>query len=233
MIFDFLRNPKYEKCSYSQCGEDLIIQYIFKNIGVQKPTYWDIGAFHPYNISNTALFYAQGSRGLNVEPNPYFFNLFRKARKQDINLNIGVSVENGEENYYQFDVPSLNSFSQKSINENAENGHKLVSTAKLPVYTLRNISENYFNGLWPDLLTIDVEGLDEAILKTLPFDKDGLTVICVETISYSTSGKGDKNTQLIEFLRDKGYIYYADTYLNSIFVKTSRWQRSISENEYR
>ena len=46
--------------SYSQCGEDLLVDYIFKLRGITQPTYLDIGANHPYFISNTAKFYQQG-----------------------------------------------------------------------------------------------------------------------------------------------------------------------------
>lgn len=226
MNFNFFSNrKKYSKCSYSQCGEDLIIQYIFNTIGTQKPTYWDIGAFHPYNISNTALFYEQGSRGVNIEPNPYFFNLFKKERNRDININAGISFENGEGTYYQFDAPTLNSFSEECIKQNIENGHRLVGTLRIPLLTAYKVSEEYFNGLWPDFLTIDVEGLDAEILNTLEYDKAGLVVICVEIISYSTLGRGVKNTELIKFLESKGYLLYADTYLNGIFVKKNYWYR--------
>ncbi|MDB5014019.1 MAG: Methyltransferase, FkbM family, partial [Daejeonella sp.] len=34
----------YSKNSYSQCGEDLIIQYIFNLRGISQPSYVDIGA---------------------------------------------------------------------------------------------------------------------------------------------------------------------------------------------
>ena len=201
------------------------IQYIFNTIGKRKPTYWDIGAFHPYNISNTALFYEQGCRGINIEPNPNFFDLFKKERSEDINVNAGISTKDGEGVYYQFDAPTLNSFSEDSKKENIENGHKLTGTLKIPLLTVHKVSEQYFNGLWPDFMTLDVEGLDMEILNTLEYDRAGLNVICVEIISYSTSGRGIKNTELIGFLESKGYLLYADTYLNGIFIKKDYWYR--------
>ena len=42
--------------SYSQCGEDLLVDYIFKLRGIERPSYLDIGAHDPYYLSNTALF---------------------------------------------------------------------------------------------------------------------------------------------------------------------------------
>src|SRR5579871_5884717 len=56
--------------TYSQHGEDMIFANIFHIIGIEKPSYMDIGAYHPINISNTAYFYAKGSRGVNIDANP-------------------------------------------------------------------------------------------------------------------------------------------------------------------
>ena len=79
---------KYKK-SYSQCGEDIIVDYIFNLRGITYPTYIDIGANDPYYLSNTALFYDKGCRGINIEPNPAMVESFGKSRPADINLNIG------------------------------------------------------------------------------------------------------------------------------------------------
>ena len=53
-------DDKYKKISFSQCGEDLIVKFIFDCLGINSPTYIDIGAHHPHYISNTALFYKNG-----------------------------------------------------------------------------------------------------------------------------------------------------------------------------
>ena len=74
------------KVSYSQKGEDLIIKHIFDGLGIVEPSYLDIGAHHPYHISNTALFYKNGSRGINIEPDPDLFVEINRVRKEDINL---------------------------------------------------------------------------------------------------------------------------------------------------
>jgi len=51
---------RYKK-SYAQCGEDLIVKFIFDNVlKINKPTFIDIGANHPYIGNNTFLFYKNG-----------------------------------------------------------------------------------------------------------------------------------------------------------------------------
>lgn len=43
--------------SFSQCGEDLLVSYILKNImQINKISYLDIGCNHPYRLNNTAYY---------------------------------------------------------------------------------------------------------------------------------------------------------------------------------
>jgi hypothetical protein len=79
------------KRSYSQCGEDMIVEYIFRLRAVERPSYIDIGANHPFALSNTARFYERGCRGVNIDPNPAAMLLFDEHRNGDVNLNVGIS----------------------------------------------------------------------------------------------------------------------------------------------
>src|SRR5437868_840540 len=73
--------------SWSQCGEDLILQYLLMVLGIKTPSYLDIGAHHPTYMSNTWLFYQQGGRGVCVEPDPALYAEFPKKRPRDTHLN--------------------------------------------------------------------------------------------------------------------------------------------------
>ena len=88
MIYKHLLSRKYQQISFSQCGEDLIIQYIFNSIGIKNPSYIDIGAHHPFYLNNTAIFSLTGSIGVNIEADPKLINRFRKLRQRDLNLNV-------------------------------------------------------------------------------------------------------------------------------------------------
>ena len=93
--------------------------------------------------------------------------------------------------------------------------------------TLKNVLELYSNGIFPQYLSIDAEGVDEIIIADIDFENNYPIVICIETISFSTSGNGIKNKKLIEYIESKGYLSYADTNINTIFVRKSLWQREI------
>lgn len=43
------------KTSYAQCGEGLVIQFIFERLKISNQTYRYIGAHHPTWLSNTCL----------------------------------------------------------------------------------------------------------------------------------------------------------------------------------
>lgn len=63
-----LRAKQWHQSSFSQAGEDRIVTFVFGTLRVSRPSYLDIGAYHPYHLSNTALLHLGGSRGINIEP---------------------------------------------------------------------------------------------------------------------------------------------------------------------
>lgn len=139
VIFDKFGNFNARNInSYSQHYEDLILVAIFSQLGIQTPTYIDLGAHHPFRNSNTATFYERGSRGINIEPNPVLFEYFEEYRKDDINLNVGVSTKEGVLPFYSFgDQYGINTFSkEEALWREKVSGLKIQKVINLPVVTL-------------------------------------------------------------------------------------------------
>jgi FkbM family methyltransferase len=214
---------KYARLSFSQCGEDLLIDHIFKLRGIRHPSYLDIGAFHPWRLSNTAYFYLNGSRGVNVEPNPNLILAFHNERPLDVNLNVGIGEAEGVLDFYEISDRTLSTFSKKEADACAANGQGIAAVHQVQVITLANVLAQAGLDQFPDFLSLDVEGLEEEILRGLGTQHQYPKVICVETAEYSPTGSGAKRTDLIAFIERKGYYLYADTNLNSIFVKNEFW----------
>ena len=63
---------------------------VYKRQRVTRPSYLDIGAHHPTHFSNTYFFYATGSSGVTVEPDPTLHAQLRNKRPNDVHLNVGV-----------------------------------------------------------------------------------------------------------------------------------------------
>lgn len=218
-ITDFNANK-----SFSQCGEDLIVQYVFNLRGISNPTYIDIGANDPFFLSNTALFYQKGCRGVNVEANPYLIDKFYQYRSEDINLNIGIGSNQGDLDFYIMDDPTLSSFSEDECNNYIKTGkYNLLETKKVSLITVKSVIDKYCNGIFPDFMSLDAEGFDFEILKTIDFDSCFPKVICVEAAEYSSIGAGERRSDLINFLSGKGYYEYANTNLNAIMVRKDFW----------
>jgi len=226
-IKSFLTNLKSHRGqrSYSQSGEDLIVRFIFNILGIARPSYIDIGAHHPFFLSNTAHFYWYGSRGINIEPNPLLFDAFIKHRKHDINLNIGALDHPGEMDFYVMSPPTMSTFSEKDAkNLVAQHKFKIQEKRKIRVETINEVLTKYAYGASPEFFSIDVEGFEKQILNSIDFMTWCPKVICCETMSFSTTGEGKKDLTIAEHLKSRGYMVYADTYINTIFVLENVWK---------
>src|ERR1700744_3011834 len=159
-------NFSYRKLSYAQYGEDIIIYSIFKeHLDIQKPSYLDIGAHHPFHLSNSALFYKLGCKGVNIEANPDLIKAFYKYRPNDKNINIGISPADNEVlPFYIMEQPEMNTFIKEQADILVGNGFPIKKILDIPCYNLEYIIDHYCDSVFPDLLSLDVEGLDEHIL---------------------------------------------------------------------
>ena len=216
----FRKILKYKK-SFSQVGEDMIIDFLFSALGIKNPNYIDVGAHDPFHYSNTAYFYAGGARGINIEPDPVLFNRINRKRKRDINLNIGIGEANGVMDFYVMNAPTMNTFSKEQAETLVrEEGFKISKVIPVEVKPLRDVIEVYCNGTFPHLLSLDAEGMDFSILNQIDFEANYPKVICLETVEYSSKlMEGNKEKKLITYLQEKGYKVFADTYINTIFVR--------------
>lgn len=215
------RDQGFGCISYAQYGEDLILLNIFALLELDRPRFIDIGAHHPQHLSNTALFYERGARGINVEPNPNLISAFRQMRPEDQNLNIGIACENGTLEYFMVDdLSGRNTFDRDTAERFIESapGFTIQQTLRIPVRTLDSVVDEYMSGQYPDLLCIDAEGLDYEILECAHFGVERPMVICAEVVSGASDNGSER---IISLLRGRGYEPYVRTVCNLIFLHGS------------
>ena len=213
--------------SYSQSGEDVIARFLFQSLRIVRPTYIDVGAHDPFYLNNTAIFYADGSRGINIEPNKMLLDSFKKHRPHDVNLCMCVGKYEGVIDYYLMDIPTLNTASkEEAMRLEASTDRRIVDVVQVPVKTIASVIDEYCSGVFPDFLTLDVEGVDEVILESIEFGKQAPKVICVETLTYTEHSEPQKKDGILRLLTERGYSIYADTYINTLFVRTDIWRRA-------
>jgi FkbM family methyltransferase len=225
----FFKKPvktQYQKTSYSQCGEDLITDFIFQMLKIENPSYIDIGAHHPYYLSNTALMYEKGSKGISIEPDPVLFDFIKKERPNEVTLNVGVGEKDaGNIDFYIMNVPTLNTFSKEEADRYASYKDKHIKeVVKIPIQSINSIIEKYNDNVSPNFVSIDVEGMDLVVVKSIDFNRYRPEVFCIETLSYTENNTEVKLNDIISYVESQGYFLYADTYINSIFVDKAKWK---------
>jgi FkbM family methyltransferase len=225
-FYKLIKTPKSDspKVSYSQCGEDILIDFIFSWLGKQKITYLDIGTNDPIKLNNTYFFYQKGHNGVLVEPDLNLHLQLKKVRTRDLCINAGVGVGDEKElTFYLMHPDTLSTSSAEKLQEYLALGVQLKGEYKVPLIQINALIEQHFNGQAPNLLSIDVEGLDFAIIKSLDFSQYRPTVICAETLTYTNNNAEVKITEISDFLIANNYFVYADTYINTIYVDQLVW----------
>jgi len=210
--------------SYAQFGEDLIIHMLFQIIDKKKINYLDIGANFPKHYSNTYFFYKRGNTGVCIEPDKELFDYFIKIRPRDkvLNIGIGSSIEDEYRDFYYYEghKKGLNTFSENRVKE-IENvlDDKTQKRSVLLSNVNKIIVENFTSA--PELISIDVEGLDLEIMKSLDFAKHSPAVICCEINTLNEKNEIVTNVDLKNLLLSNGYFEYANTFINGIFLHQS------------
>lgn len=205
-------NPdqRWSGVTYAQHGDDLMLLNLCEQLGIKNPSYLDLGAHHPENISNTKLLYLLGCRGVNVEANPHLMEAFYDQRPDDINVCAGVGPQNRMANFYMLDEQSgLNTFADGELESI---GLKPSTIRQTILLTINQIVERYCpGGSFPDILLVDIEGLDYAVLASADFSASAPKIICVECRPSDT-------TRMVEMLRQQGFEPYCRMGENLFFI---------------
>lgn len=225
-IIDFLRGKEtYFQRSFSQSGEDVIIYWLTKTLELKKFSWIDIGAHDPQYLSNTALFYRKGFRGINIEGDPSLIKEFHRKRPKDINLNILISDKSGKQDFYIIDPPTLNTLSEAEALRYKELGYTIKDKIEVESMTISEVIYKYCQGVFPDFLSLDAEGWDFEILKKIEWEKSFPKIICVEIAPHSSTVKDNfgymKDNEMTKYILDKDYFIAAYTGTNTIFVKNN------------
>jgi hypothetical protein len=162
-------------------------------------------------FSNTFYFYKKGWRGINVDATPGAMKLFNLLRPNDINLEIGISGERCETEYYLFDWAALNTFSLEAVKyAKTTFNQEPKKVVRTKFYPLAEVLDKYMpsHSSEIDFLSVDVEGADEAVLRSNNWTKYKPKVVCVEChLNFDEF----KNTTLCKFLEDLNYHFAAKT----------------------
>ena len=210
------------KLSYAQQGEDIALWQILSWVlGIERPTYLDVGAHHPVFNNNTYYFYERGSRGVLVEPNPALHGVLEQLRPRDVLVRAGIGfAAQAEADFYIIggsEDAQLNTFSPQQAEAlvTRSNGrYRIERVMKIPLLGINELMRKHWNGP-PNLLSLDTEGLDLAILRSLDFERLRPDVVCVESVEV---GGRRVTSEIMQLMAQKGYDARGGSFVNTIFV---------------
>jgi FkbM family methyltransferase len=165
--------------TFSQHGEDALIQSLFA--GQASGLYVDIGASHPFRISNTFQLYRQGWHGVTVEPIPSLGRLHRRWRPRDTLLPIAIGPQAGALTFFEM-LPSVLSTLDRATADRycAEGKAEILKTYEIAVMTPMQLCTQHVGERTIDFLSMDIEGLDVRTLHAIDFKKVRPRLICIE-----------------------------------------------------
>lgn len=229
----YLIPPSKEKYNFSQpqirlkgqFGQPLVIDSMFNNT-FKGGFFIEAGAFDGESLSNSIRFEVlHGWRGLLVEPNPQLFvRLLKKHRKawilphcfstkitpEVVKFNLAGlfgGIINPEKDHKRNSIDQVNHASKKLTN-------KAISIQCFPLYSvllaLGNPTVHY--------MSLDIEGAEMAILRTIPFDKVDIKILQIETNHLGKVFEGN-HTDLTELLTRAGYYHFQKLKIDDIWVK--------------
>lgn len=206
----------YPQTCYAQDGEDLVLSRLLED--KESGFYVDIGAHHPTRFSKTYLFYLKGWTGINIDAQPESMAVFKKHRPRDINIECGVGLSNGQENYYQFNEPALNTFDKSEANIKNIGKYKIINIVEVKIRRLDEILDNYISENQNiDFMSVDVEGKDLEVLKSNNWLKYRPKYILAETLRENILKINE--CPLVIFLGNVGYDPICKVYNTTFFER--------------
>jgi hypothetical protein len=190
------------RVSYSLFGEDLVVRNHFsENFDNSTGRFIDVGAFHPFKLSNTMLLSQLGWRGINIDCDPMKIARFEKLRPRDHNICAAVAEVPRDMVYLEYPKGFTNRITdsdEKNLLSAA--GEKPLKATPIRVTTLTHIIEqSVFWGQHFHYLNVDCEGQDLSVLKGLNFSRYSPDLITVEALTKTAQA------ELTAFLECFGY----------------------------
>lgn len=205
---------KEKHISYAQEGEDMILRRLLE--GRDKGFYVDVGAHHPRRFSNTYFFYKRGWSGINIDACPGSMKLFSLLRSRDINLECAIADEKKVLDYYRFNEPAVNGFYHQCPDR--LKAYKLIEKVPIEALPLKEVLAKYIHkNSKIDFLSIDVEGLDEQVLRSNDWECYKPEIVLLESVDTNITDFLTSSTY--DFMCKQGYVYCAKTMNTHFFRK--------------
>lgn len=199
------------KIYYSQFGEDVVLKELIKK--KKNGFYVDVGCYHPKKFSNTYYLRSLGWKGINIDMEENKIFMFKVARPND--YNVVAAVSDTIENVYINKVRnhSLVTKIDKQLSSTSLGQNFSIKTQKLTDI----IERSPFYSIEIDVLSIDCEGHDFNVIKSLDIDRYKPKILIIE--DHSNNIELIIKGELYNYLVSKEYILKSWCVMSLIFVR--------------
>ena len=191
--------------SYSQTGEDRIVEQLLEKEKITSRFYIDVGANHPSKLSNTYRMYRNGFSGLTIEPNQSLLRLHRIFRKRDMQLGIGCGDVPALLKFQHATSHVLSGFQNDDLKTSDFRGTEFIPVLPLDLVTAGLDIEEI------TVLSIDVEGYDTHVVSGASQTLRKTRIVVIE----ADAGDGE----MLPLFESAGFVIVERTKHNIVFLR--------------
>jgi len=209
-VYEHLIKKAHNLRFSAQFSQD-IMSYLFFN-GKKDGFYIEIGAHDGYNGSTTYWAEQLGWNGICVEPQKKTFEQLRKCRNCTLyNFAISDKTQKDVEFITFPEISTRNGISSTMSRRHIEEAKKLssIQATTIDTITFDDMMKDFPNIAHVDFLSIDTEGHEMNVLRSIDFNKYSFGFITIET---------GENSDVVEFVEQKGYKVLLTAGSDVIFV---------------
>lgn len=190
--------------SFSQNGEDVILNRLFKN--KKNGFYVDIGAYHPVIKSTSYFAYLRGWNGINIDVCDENIKRFSKIRPRDININAAIGLPGQNKTFYMLPGTTRSTIDKALSLKYQRRGFKIEEK----VLITQSLGQIYSLKKHPtiDFLNLDVEGSEKNVIEGIDFQYIKPKVIVIEATYPEQEIISSEGWEEILFKNDYQQIFF-------------------------
>lgn len=201
--------------SYAQNFEDVML---WRALGhIEHGLYIDIGAQDPVVDSVSLTFHEHGWRGIHVEPTPHYAELLRQQRPGDKIIQAAVGSTKGILPFFEIPHTGISTADATIADLHRERGFD-IHEISVPCITLATVFKEC-QAQEIHWLKIDVEGLEEQVLRSWGAAKARPWIVVVESTLPLTQTESHERWEALLLARHYSPVYFDG--LNRYYVSAA------------
>ena len=205
--------------SFAQNGEDVVL---WRALGhIEHGCYLDVGANDPAENSVSRAFYDRGWSGVAVEPDPTYADRFRTERPRDTVVEAVVTdIAETSAVLHRIEGTGLSTLVDDIRDFHRDAGFESSDT-RVPALSLDAVIEDAgLGGRDIHFLSVDTEGSEESVLRSIDLARNRPWVVIVEATAPNTTKRTHQAWEPL--LLDSGYEFCLFDGLSRFYVAAER-----------